>query len=762
VSLLPAAAQADGCANEQLRAETHSLSLPDCRAYELVTPPFVNLALTAAVHGSSETSAITYFSASGHGGGIQEPNGVQSDYRAARTASGWLTTPLGVPPGELESTRTLDSIVPGAPAVAADGDALLALRPADGSLFEADLYLRRANGSLTEIGPMLPPEAIPPAPTSEGYSEFDIEEEYFAGASSDLSHVFFGLYGVEGRLQPQRQRWWPGDSSILNNQNESLYEYDGVNNARPTLVGVDDEGHQISQCGTGLGANAQHGFTSDRNAVSASGRTVYFTAAAGGCEGVNRNNEIVIGAGPPAQEIFARINGERTVAISEPSIADCAACSTQAPADATFIGASRDGSKVWFVTNQALLPGDNDTTSDLYEYDFDAPAGHRIIQVSGGGPGDPTPGRGAIVEGVGSISEDGSHVYFVAQGVLTTTPDSLGRPAQPGASNLYLYERDGEFPNGRTVFVTELSPADASQWDAGQAAPMETTPDGRFLVFTSTADLTADDTSTAQQVFRYDARSAPGAPAGQLVRVSVGQTGRYVCETSGQTQEGYNCDGNTETAAATVRAPTFAAAQRVDQDPSPAISDDGSTVLFTSSARLTPAAQEDTANVYVYEAGQTFLVSGGRAPAASFVQGLQVSPSGGDILFRTPEALVAQDTNTGGDIYDARIGGGFPAPAPPPACGGEGCQGPLGTPPVAGLPSSATLSGTGNLGPQPARKAGSTPRHRTPAQVRAAGLKRALKLCGRRPRRDRPACERRAKRRYAPGKASNNTNRRAK
>lgn len=45
----------------------------------------------------------------------------------------------------------------------------------------------------------------------------------------------------------------------------------------------------------------------------------------------------------------------------------------------------------------------------------------------------------------------------------------------------------------------------------------QATPDAQYLVFTTTADLTPDDTSSAAQAFRYDAQS------GELIRVSIGQ-----------------------------------------------------------------------------------------------------------------------------------------------------------------------------------------------------------------------------------------------
>jgi hypothetical protein len=72
---------------------------------------------------------------------------------------------------------------------------------------------------------------------------------------------------------------------------------------------------------------------------------------------------------------------------------------------------------------------------------------------------------------------------------------------------------------------------------------------------------------------------------------------------------------------------------------------------------------------------------------------------GRDVFIYTRSKLLPQDTDTSGDIYDARIGGGFaPAPPRPVECEGDACS----TPPPApndATPSSLTFTGTGNVLP---------------------------------------------------------------
>jgi hypothetical protein len=606
------------------------------------------------------------------GGGDQNQNTSGNGYGFSRTATGWQTLALE-PPASQFAVELLDAI--------GEQRAVLLDGHLDGtSEYRQDLFLRGVDGSLTEVGPMLPSYAIPAEPA--GANIGGVVGFPFTAASPDLSHVLFTLNEPDVGNLPLgvSHVLWPGDATKVTRP--SLYEYVGTHNSVPRLVGVDDASHQISTCGTSLGSDPEHGYVS--NAMSADGSTVFFTALEA-CEG---------GSGPPANEIFARVDGTRTVAISEPSAADCGACATSAPADAVFQGASLDGSKAFFSTSQALLPGDGDSTSDLYEYDATAPAAGRIVQISAGGEGDATPGTGAQVQDVAAISNDGSHVYFVAQGVLTGVANGQGQEARAGGENLYLYERDAQFPAGRTVFIATLSASDSSQWTSS-LRQMSVTPDGRFLVFTSVAELTADDTSTAVQVFRYDAGT------GQLARVSIGD-------------EGFNNDGNSDLDVAYVPIPHgFGGAVLGEGGAHPAISSDGSIVVFDSSAALTPDTLADPAhtflNAYEYRDGHVHLISDGRDRGGlpyglpgSVVDG--VSPDGQDIFVASHDALVPQDTDGIVDIYDARIDGGFPASGAVP-CDGEACRASLASPPVAQTPASSLFFGPSNPKPAPARPA---------------------------------------------------------
>ncbi|HXB63412.1 MAG TPA: hypothetical protein VNV42_00910 [Solirubrobacteraceae bacterium] len=718
-AVLPSAALAEeACPNAAFRTGP-SAALPDCRAYELLSPPFKNVGHVYWEEGDLDGSSGLLNNSGAIAGleGFPELSltGPLSFYSTSRTASGW-TSVADDPPSSQYQPYLIGGFLNFVGA-SEDGQTTVFMdrgisQPENG----IDFFMRRPDRSIVDVGPALPPTTPPGEPKSLG----EAAQLFPAGVSSDASHVFFTL-GSD---------YWPGDGTqqsppgVANHK--SLYEYVGVGNTTPMLVGVSDgstvvggktlpAGEVISPCGIELGSRL-----TSMDAVSTDGDTVFFTAQPG-C------------GGPVADELFARIdNGlpdARTVAISEPTKEDCSACDTEAGvfAPATFEGASEDGSKVFFWTRQPLLGGD--TSGNLYEYDFDAPAGERVALVSAGDATVSGASAEVLENARAVVSQDGSHVYFLAQGVLTKTPNGEGESAVAGALNLYVFERDSGDPTGSIAFVAQLSGGDLGQWEYGggeqsydnSAYGGDATPDGRFLVFTSDRDLTPDDSSTASQVFEYDAQT------GALVRVSIGQ-------------DGFNHNGNVSIAYTPFDRPVNDAviatpsggfgdlSQPGSYTGHLSVSADGSYVFFQSTVGLTPQAINERVigetvgdpshrepiyanNVYEYHAGRVSLISDGQDLShlsfqySSNVHLISTDPSGRDVIFTTADQLVGQDADTAIDIYDARVDGGFPAPVLPPSCSGDACQGALSAAPTLLSPGSEFQAG-GNppLVGQPAAK----------------------------------------------------------
>ena len=722
--------------------ETSGNGLPDHRAYELVTPAHKNGALFGDLYDGGLSVEVANDGSRVIGEAIQcfgnaeaciaVRDHIGTPYSFTRTSTGWQTTAFAPP-----ATRFPAYSVQGYDANT--GSALFTF-PNEGSIGESFL-LRGAEGSLTELGPAT--ASVIGGVHTEDFSHFTWQEkQVFEHAGADGSAPF--LVGVRGGL------------------------------GSPDL---------ISACSTVLGSTeGDH-----RGAMSADGSVVYFTAIsdnrnAGGCSGTV--------SAPPVNELYARVDGEQegahTVPISVRSPGDCTGeCATSTPADAEFWGASEDGAKVFFTSTQQLTNEATPGQDNLYEYDFDNPEGHNLIDLSAGeGP----VAGGPRVQGVTAISADGSHVYFVAQGVLTHSPDAQGQPAREGQDNLYVFERDSAHPAGSLAFIATLAPSDFYEWGStkgglsSDAHLANVTPDGRFLVFRSHARLTADDTSRsgANQVFRYDGDPNPEEEAAhvpRLIRISIGN-------------DGFNDNGNrsTPTPCSENECPENATIVQSEERPrrDPTMSDNGEYVFFQSPVGLTPQALDDAPigvenentsdpgithntvyaqNVYEWHQGHVYLISDGRDvskdagqfghcggsfadSAASSVCLLGTDESGGDVFFSTADALVPQDTDTELDYYDARIGGGFPAPAASPPCVGEECHGiPAGTPPAPSAPT-ATFNGAGNPAPPPP-----VVKPKTAAQIRAEKLTKALKSCKKdKKKAKRKTCEKQARSKYGPTK----------
>jgi hypothetical protein len=76
------------------------------------------------------------------------------------------------------------------------------------------------------------------------------------------------------------------------------------------------------------------------------------------------------------------------------------------------------------------------------------------------------------------------------------------------------------------------------------------------------------------------------------------------------------------------------------------------------------------------------------------------TPTANDVFFTAVDRLVGWDTDSLNDIYDARVGGGFPEPiSPPPPCEAETCRGGGTVPPAGQGPATSGFAGPPNPAP---------------------------------------------------------------
>jgi hypothetical protein len=636
-------ALADGCPNEQLRSENNSTRLPECRAYERVTPSYTE-GFPVETPTFSDDGAVAYTSTGSIAGNGNDM--LSNGYVATRSSSGWATRSLNPPAATFDSSGT----GVGSASLSADLRSMLMVArnresPADSGYI---LYLRGPDGSMTRVGQ----GAVP------GLEKGLLGLPFIELVSADLSHVVFAHYTTGS-----------GNAQVA-----ALYEFVGTGNEGPGFpVSVDNNGDQVppEACAAGM---------------SSDGRVIAFGSSCGG--GI--------------KQLWARVGGSATIAVSR---SECTRTSgdpagaCNGPAPAQFAGMATDGSRVFFTTTQQLVNSDTDQTNDLYECDIPpgapAPVGAAnpcasLTEVS-------HDATAANVQSAVKVSEDGSRLYFVAQGVLAANLGTNDAAAVAGDENLYVWEKDAAHPAGQTTFVTKL--------ESGIGSP-QSTPDGRYLVFSTSDRLLASDTDEATDVYRYDAQT------GALLRLSTDTQG------TGGNEPGF-------------AASLFFAAGRGRRE----LTSDGSTVVFETAEALSPADTDGVTDVYQWHEGQVSLISSGGG------QAIGITPSGQDIYFLTGVTNIS----VGKAVLDARIAGGFPLNTPEP-CSGEACQGALAPQPqLPGASGSAVVNGPGSplTAETPATNSGPKP------QSAAQKLAKALKACrAKHDKKKRKACEKRARTTY--------------
>lgn len=192
----------------------------------------------------------------------------------------------------------------------------------------------------------------------------------------------------------------------------------------------------------------------------------------------------------------------------------------------SFDGASNDDSRVFFTAVQELTAGAHQ--EDLYECEIVVEASGKIACKLTDLTATRVGESAGFVGNISGVSEDGSWVYFAASGILAPGAVHGACKTSGGECNLYVWH------NGVVRLVAVLSSEDIGDWGSGEKAANVTarvSPDGRWLAFMSQRQLTASVTSDAvtggpdQEVYLYHAPEDLTGAAGQLTCASCNPSG---------------------------------------------------------------------------------------------------------------------------------------------------------------------------------------------------------------------------------------------
>jgi hypothetical protein len=457
---------AEECPNAQLRFEDNSLFLPDCRAYELVSPVDKNGGAVGApeaifgggvLQAAADGEAATYSSSASFAGGLGAPAASQYIARRMGGEVGWASENVTQPtvsgaypdsnsgvPYQLFSTDL------------ARGLLLNGRRCAQGEECPRSYSLRESEGG-----------ALAATPAEAGLR--------FAGASPDLRHLVFaaaaGLYA------------WPGAGGL-----------------------------------TPIGKGPGSALAAPAGAISADGSRVYFTDAGNlylreGALAKQVDDEVGGGGefqAASADGAFAFFSKEGHLYRYEADFEDLSTIDlTPGGGVVGVLGASADGSHVYYATASGIFLWDAGTTTEV------APG------AGAAEPSDFPPATGAA-----RVSADGAHLAFLSTESLTgydNTDQGTGEPD----SEVFLFTAAGG--GGGTLACASCNPSgEAPQGPAtipgaiaNGAAPGSTQAykprdlsASERLFFDSSDQLVPGDGSAAQDVYEWEAAGIGGCAAG--------------------------------------------------------------------------------------------------------------------------------------------------------------------------------------------------------------------------------------------------------
>jgi DNA-binding beta-propeller fold protein YncE len=582
-------------------------------------------------------------------------------------------------------------------------------------------------------------------------TENDLQNKEFGGAlqflsaTPDLSHVVF------------RSRVGLTPESLAEG---GLYESESGKPLQLLSVlpnGKPAEGVPAEETGPELGFGTGTGALNFRHAISSDGSRVFWASTA-----------------EPGHLYMRDVTGKKTVQLNVPFKA---LSEEETELEETqFQTASSDGSKVFF-TDTAPLTKDStlhqtvaNGPADLYEFDTNSGVLTDLTAASSSGPADV---QGTVM----GAGEDGSYVYFVANGVLASGAQ-LGNCAtgiHGRACSLYVAHYNSEAKKWETTFIAALSSDDEPDWLSSSAVQLRrltsrVSPNGHFLAFMSDRPLTGyenvDASSGArdEEVFLYDAAAAhlvcvsckTGGPPHGVFDTEHSGEGNGLLVDRGQIWSGHWLAGSI---------PGWTPINEVIAPYQSRYLSDQGRLFFNSPEALVEKDTNGKEDVYQYEPmgvgncehgpGCVALISSGTSKQESAF--IDATPSGNDVFFITDQQLVASDRDNAYDLYDARVcTEASPCitakPPPPPPCSNEeSCRPPSSPQTGFGAPTSATFSGPGNVGSvETLGEKNTKPPHKLTS---AQKLANALKACrhkykGKAKHRRRAACEKQAERKY--------------
>ncbi len=711
---LPAGASAAGvCPNEALRGESnvnpatgkpYSTELPDCRAYEQVTPVDKNgvpVELGYRARASTSGDAITFFSTLPFpvpaAGASEFPT-----YLSSRAGDAWSTQgllALTEPDGEASIagwSEDLSEFVEGVSGADLPG----------AGENTAELYLRdSATGAyrrIADLGPRAAAHVDSVAPG--GFVLFETTAQLLPEAVKGKSNVYewdaeseqLGLVGVlpasEGGEAPTKGSI-AGPYEWLDGETEEPGEPDGY--YMQNVLSAD--GARVFWTATGTGR-----LYVGENGVSALVATAHFDAAnAAGSELLADNGrELVEYAIAPGPTVTAT-----PIAVA-PSAGEIMG----------VLGMSEDGSYVYFAANAVLAKNEGVHGSH-------ASSGDCVV-------------RAPLAEATCNLYlwHDGQTIFIAS---LHTVSD------------WYDWTPAGKLGSGPAI-------PKSSRVSSG----------GRVLLFASNLDQTGYESRGHSELYRYEAPSE-ASPNGGLACVSCDPAGippRTAAEGESNEEAGQETTLFRSPAASLQPSsgPAFlprnlsSDGSRVFFDSSEALlaqdeDEDGVRNVYEWVAKGSGSCEYSSASFSATSGGCLYLLSTGTSSEPSYF--VDASLSGEDAFLDTSQPLVAQDSDELYDIYDARVDGGIAAQneRSTSSCEGEEeCTPPYSSPPVSQAPASRAFSGVGNLTPPAARQEVKGAKQSVKPLTRAQKLAKALKACRKmKAKKQRRACESRARKQYA-------------